>query len=167
MRLTDEQWSFVEPKIPRPKRKNPRDKRGRPRVDARAILDGILWILWTGARWKALPREYPPYQTVHRRLQEWNEHRVFWNILKALAADLRDRGKVNLTEAFVDGTYSGAKRGDFSSELLVVGSQPRSWQSSTLEVFRSPLGLRVVRAMKRSSWNQPSDENSSLDACSA
>lgn len=149
MQLTDEQWSIVQPLIPKP---TPRkDRKGRPRVAARNVLDGMLWILWTGAPWKALPSEYPPYQTCHRRMQEWVAARVFWKILKALAADLRDRGKIDLTEAFIDGTHAGAKRGARSSELPGVAPPPRSWQSQTLAVFRSPLGSRVVRAMKLSS----------------
>jgi len=164
MELTDEQWSIVQPLIPKPTVR--KDRKGRPRVDARSVLNGMLWILWTGAPWKALPSEYPPYQTCHRRMQEWVEDRVFWRILKALAADLRDRGKIDLTETFIDGTHAGAKRGALSSELLAVATQPRSWQSQTLAVFRSPLGLRVVRAMKLSSSRKRSANASSAVACS-
>ena len=149
MQLTDEQWSVVEPLIPKPKQR--KDRKGRPRVAARGVLDGMLWILWTGAPWKALPSEYPPYQTVHRRMQEWVESRVFWKVLKALAEDLRDRGKIDLTEAFIDGTHAGAKRGALSSELPDVDQPPRSWQSQMVVVFRSQLGSRVVRAMRLSS----------------
>jgi transposase len=149
MELTDEQWAAVEPLIPVVERR--RDGKGRPRVSARSVLNGVLWILWTGAPWKALPSDYPPYQTCHRRMQEWVAQRAFMKILKALAADLRDRGKFDLAEAFVDGTHAGAKRGALSSGKLAVAQPPKSWQSQTAMVFRSPLGLRVVRAMRRSS----------------
>jgi transposase len=165
MQLTDEQWSVVGPLIPTPKPR--KDRKGRPRVPARAVLDGILWILWTGAPWKALPGTYPPYQTCHRRMQEWIRERVFWRVLKALAADLRDRGAFDLTEAFVDGTHAGAKRGALSSEKLDVDPRQRSWQLQTAEVFRSPLGSRVVRAMKRSSSSRRSESVSSADVWSA
>ena len=148
MQLTDEQWSILEPLIPVPKPR--KDGRGRPRVPARAVLNGILWILWTGAPWKALPAEYPPYQTCHRRMQELVEARVFMKILKALAEDLRERGKIDLTEGFIDGTHAGAKRGALSSELLAVAPQQRSWQLQTLAVLRSPLGLRAVRELRSS-----------------
>jgi hypothetical protein len=100
-------------------------------------------------------------------MQEWVGERVFWKILKALAADLRDRGKIDLTEAFIDGTHAGAKRGALSSELLAVGQQPRSWQSQTLAVLRSPLGLRVVRAMKLSSSRKRLASASYAVDCSA
>jgi transposase len=165
MQLTDEQWSVVESLIPHPKPR--KDRKGRPRVPARSVLDGMLWILSTGAPWKALPSEYPPYQTVHRRMQEWVEARVFWKVLKALAEDLRDRGKIDLTEAFIDGTHAGAKRGALSSELLAVATPLRSWQSQTLAVLRSPLGLRVVRAMKLSSSRKRLASASPAADCSA
>src|SRR5262245_24871995 len=103
MQLTDEQWSVVARLIPTPKPR--KDGKGRPRVPARSVLNGVLWILWTGAPWKALPSEYPPYQTVHRRMQEWVANRVFWKILVALAEDLRERGKIDLTETFIDGSH--------------------------------------------------------------
>ncbi|MCU1281416.1 MAG: family transposase, partial [bacterium] len=60
MELTNEQWNVVAPLIPQKRR---RDGRGRPRVESRSVLDAILWVLWTGAPWRALPSEYPPYQT--------------------------------------------------------------------------------------------------------
>src|SRR5579862_10000412 len=165
MKLTDEQWSVVEPLIPKPKRR--KDGKGRPRRESRDVLDGMLWVLWTGAPWSALPSEYPPFQTVHRRMQEWVAERVFWRVLKALAEDLRERGKIDLTEAFVDGTHAGAKRGALSSELLAVDPQQRSWQSLTLAVFRSPLGSRVVRGMKRSSSKRRSAGASFEASCFA
>src|SRR5436305_546671 len=142
MELTNEQWEIVSPLIPQRRR---RDGKGRPRVPARSVLDAILWVLWSGAPWKALPRNYPPYQTCHRRMQEWVRERVFKKILRALAEDLRERGQFDLTETFVDGTHAGAKRGALSSELLAVDPQQRSWQSQTAMVFRSPLGSRTVR----------------------
>jgi transposase len=162
MQLTDEQWLVVERLIPVPTQRT-----GRPRVPARDVLDGVLWILWTGAPWKAMPAEYPPYQTCHRRMQEWVRERVFMKVLKALAEDLRERGKIDLTEAFIDGTFAGAKRGALSSELLAVAPQQRSWQSLTVAVFRSPLGLRAVRELRSSSLKRRSGSASSEASCFA
>src|SRR5215217_2906798 len=59
MDLTDEQWEVLEPLIPDPPRRE--DGRGRPWRDPRDVLNGILWILRTGAPWKDLPQRYPPY----------------------------------------------------------------------------------------------------------
>src|SRR5207253_6573131 len=67
MDLTDAQWAVLQPFLhPKPVR-----KRGRPWQDARAVFNGILWVLRTGAPWHDLPDRYPPYQTCHRRFQQW------------------------------------------------------------------------------------------------
>jgi transposase len=63
--LTDVQWSLLDPLIPQPSRR--RDLRGRPRKDRRTVLNGVLWVLRTGAPWSDLPERYPSYQTCHRR----------------------------------------------------------------------------------------------------
>src|SRR4030067_1117556 len=103
MDLTDEQWEVVEPLIPKAPRRP--DGRGRPRVDDRKILNGILWIMRTGAPWHDLAEKYPSYQTCHRRFQEWVRSGVFDKVLRALAEDVRDRGGLDLTECFIDGTF--------------------------------------------------------------
>jgi transposase len=146
MDLTDRQWEVIEPLLP--ERDIRSTGRGRPRRPARDVLNGVLWILRTGAQWSDLPDRYPPYQTCHRRYQAWVNDGTMEGILRALAEDLRDRGKLDLTEGFIDGTHAGAKKGDLALEKLVAGRPPRSWQSQTAMVFLSPLGLQVVRDMR-------------------
>src|SRR4029077_17131648 len=63
MDLTDAQWAVLDPLF-RPRRRS--DGRGRPWRDTRAVVNGVLWILRTGAPWHDLPNRYPPYQTCHR-----------------------------------------------------------------------------------------------------
>jgi transposase len=67
--LTEPQWKFIESCLPKPRVHS--DRRGRPWRDPRDILDGILWVLRTGAPWKDLPPCYLPHQTCHRRFQQW------------------------------------------------------------------------------------------------
>jgi transposase len=81
--LTEEQWEVVEPLIPDPPRRA--DGEGRPWRDPRAVLNGILWVLRTGAPWHDLPERYPPYQTCHRRFQRWTKEEVLDGVLGALA----------------------------------------------------------------------------------
>jgi len=64
--LTDAQWTTLETLIPEPAPH--RDGRGRPWKDRRAVLDGILWVLRTGAPWADVPNRYPSYQTTTVRL---------------------------------------------------------------------------------------------------
>lgn len=109
MDLTDEQWDVIKPLIPEPPKRP--DGRGRPRRDNREILNGILCIMRTGAQWKDMPERYPPYQTCHRRFQEWVRSGAFETILRALVKDMKERGDLNLTECFIDGTFVIAKKG--------------------------------------------------------
>jgi transposase len=107
--LTDEQWERLAPSIPVVPRRP--DGKGRPRVDNRAILNGILWVLCSGARWKDLPDQYPPYQTCHRRFQEWIDQEVFEHMAQELAVVLQEQGQLDLEECFIDGSFVKAKKG--------------------------------------------------------
>ena len=152
MDLTDAQWAILEPLF-RPKRRP--DGRGRPWRAARAVLNGVLWILRTGAPWHDLPPRYPPYQTCHRRFQQWRRDGLLTNLLTRLAADLRDRGKLDLSETFIDASFSSAKKGALLSAQLGGEKAPRSWRSSTARVFLSPSASPALRRMKQSSSKQP------------
>ena len=146
MDLTDEQWTVVQPLIPVPPKRA--DGRGRPRIDDRKILNGILWIMRTGAQWMDMPDRYPSYQTCHRRFQEWVKAGAFEEILKALARDLKERGNLDLSECFVDGTFVIAKKGELGWEKPSGAKVRRSWQWQTALVFLSPYPLEVLRRMK-------------------
>jgi transposase len=146
MDLTEEQWDFVEALISKPRRRS--DGRGRPWRDPRDVLDGVLWVLRTGAPWKDLPPRYPPYQTCHRRFQQWCRDGTLRRVLHALAEHLHKRGGIDLSECFIDGTFAGAKKGALPSERRGGGRAQRSWRSQTALVFLSPQGLQVLRRMK-------------------
>jgi transposase len=109
MDLTNTEWAAIAPLFP----VHPWKKKhtGRPRRPDRDVLNGILWVLRTGAQWKEMPNRYPPYQTCHRRFQEWVKMRLFQKILRALAKELVKEGKMTLDEWFMDGTFASAKKG--------------------------------------------------------
>src|SRR5690348_7140128 len=96
MDLTDEQWAVVGPLIPEPPRRA--DGRGRPWKPSREVINGVLWILRTGAQWHDLPDRYPPYQTCHRRYQAWVREGTWERVLETLATDLKERGGLALSE---------------------------------------------------------------------
>src|SRR5215204_3319469 len=81
--LSEAQWLKIERLLPKEK---PSPHGGRRRIDDREVMEGILWVLRSGARWKDLPREYPSATTCWRRLREWDE-------------------------VFADGTFASAKKG--------------------------------------------------------
>src|ERR1051325_3303295 len=133
MELTDEQWDVIEPLIIRlPSRP---DGKGRPRQNDRPLLDAMLWILRTGAPWKDLPKRYPPYQRVHRRFGEWVDNGTFEQILTVLATELQERGELDLSECFIDGTFTIAKKGGRVLERPSAARVRRSWQLQTVLVF--------------------------------
>src|SRR4028118_1971187 len=92
MDVTDKQWPRLAKSLPAPKH------RGRPRRADREVLNGILWILRTGAPWKDRPERYPPYQTCHRRFQSWTEAEVMPAVLERLAYDLHAQGDIDVLD---------------------------------------------------------------------
>lgn len=149
MDLTKAQWEIIGPLIPEPPRRP--DGRGRPWRPVRDVLNGILWILRTGAPWHDLPDRYPSYQTCHRRFQQWVRTGVFDAIIHALATDLAERGDLDWSECFIDGTCVGAKKGALVSAKPSAGRAPRSWQSPMALVFQSQSTSQALRRM-RSPW---------------
>jgi transposase len=93
--------------IPEPERR--KDGRGRPWRPRRDVRNGALYILRTGAPWADLPDRYPPYQTCHRRFQQWVRSGVMRGILEALAENLRAQGGFDVSEAFIDGSFAPQK----------------------------------------------------------
>jgi len=73
---------------------------------------------------------------------------VFEDILLALAEDLRDRGGLDIREAFIDGSFSPAKKGGLALGKLKGARGPRSWPLQTALVFLSPSTWIALRRMK-------------------
>jgi transposase len=159
--LNDEQWAAVEPML-RPERRA--DNRGRPWQDTRAVLNGVFWVLGTGAQWRELPEKYPPYQTCHRRFQQWIRSGKLEEALKVLAQHLHERGQLNLEEAFVDATFASAKKGASPSVPPVAARAPRSWLSPLITVFLSPYLSRALRQPSASLWKKFLPEASSTNS---
>lgn len=146
MDLTEPQWQILEPLLPKPRVRE--DGRGRPWRDPRDVLNAILWVLRTGAPWYDLPGRYPPYQTCHRRFQLWVRSGTLERVLHALAQDLKERGGLDLSECFIDGTFAPAKKGALPWERPSAAKGPRSWQWQTALVFLLPYASAVLRRMK-------------------
>jgi transposase len=146
MDLTDTLWDLHQPLNPAPPRRP--DGRGRPWADNRQLLNGMLWVLRTGAQWEDLPRRYGTKSTCHRRFQQWVDAGVFERILAVLADDLHARGDLDLSECFVDATFASAKKGDLPSGRPAGARAARSWQWQTALVFLSPSTLQLLRQVK-------------------
>jgi len=164
--LTDEQWAILEPLIPEPERRA--DGKGRPPVhDNRSVMNGVLWVLRTGAAWNDLPDRYPSSTTCFRRFSVWVGDDVMRKILEALAQELEERGGIDLAECFIDGTFVVAKKGAPKWERPSGAKVRSSWLLQTLMVFLSPCTrlllahmkspLSKLRSMKPSRWDDPDD----------
>ena len=155
--LTDERWSLIEALFDKPPVVA---TRGRPRRDEREVMNGVLWILRSGARWSDLPERFPPYQTCHRRFQQWVRDGRLKKVLETLAEDLHTRGKLDLSETFIDGTFASAKKGALQSEKPSGAKVRSSWQWQTALVFLSPFTRNLLRRTKFGSSSVPSANGS-------
>jgi transposase len=100
MRLGHCQSQIIEPLLPK------LTSKGRPWKDNRAVLEGILWILRTGARWKDLPERYPSPSTCWRRLKKWEQEGIWLKIWRTFLGQLDEKGQLNWSECFLDGMIS-------------------------------------------------------------
>ena len=102
-RLTDQEWELIHDLFPPPART------GRPPRDRRQIVDGILWILRTGAPWRDLPEEFGPWATVWDLFDKWNADGTLDAILSRLRAARIDAGEVDGELWCIDGTVRGPR----------------------------------------------------------
>ena len=110
--LTNEQWERLEPLLPK------RKATGRPPKDHRQIINGILWVLRTGAPWRDLPERYGSWQTVYSRFYRWQKDGTWDRIFAAVQALVDAAGNLDWDVHYVDGTTvrahqhaAGAKKG--------------------------------------------------------
>jgi transposase len=104
LRLTDEAWELLADVFPEPA------ATGRPRRDPRTVLDGILWVLRTGAPWRDLPEEFGPWQTVWRLFDQWNAQGTLAELLHRLQAAFVAAGAIDQQLWCIDGTTIRAAR---------------------------------------------------------
>ena len=80
--LTDEQWASVRPLLP-----PQRGSIGRPPLDHRGVLGGILWVAKTGSSWREMPEEYGKWESAYRRHELWVEQGLWPRLLRALGEE--------------------------------------------------------------------------------
>ena len=131
--LTDEQWDLISEFFPEPPN---RPQGGRPPCPARPCVEGILWMLRSGAPWKDLPKQFPSSSTCWRRHKEWTEAGIWEQVWARLVRILDRQGRVKHAEAFADGTFSSAKKGAKRLARPSAARAPRSWCSLTRKVSR-------------------------------
>ena len=143
--LTDEQWGLIKDLFPHDP---PSQEGGRPRIEPRACLEGILWVLLTGARWKDLPSHFPSKSTCHLRFTGWVKSGVFHRAWKRLLRKLDALKGVNWEECFGDGTFSSAKKGGNRLARRGAAKAQKSCCSSMATEFPSASILKQPTATK-------------------
>lgn len=131
--LTDFEWRVIEPLLPT-------KPRGVPRVDDRRTLNGIFWVLRSGAPWRDLPERYGPRTTCYNRFVRWRKAGVWNQLMDAItAAHDGDIQMIDSTSVRAHQQAATAKRGVQITVSVdhAAGSRRRSMSSSTRRDFRS------------------------------
>ena len=146
--LTDTQWARLQPLLP-PPRPAKGSKGGRPRNADRPIMNGMLWILRTGAPWPDVPARYGPPSTVSTRLYRWQKAGIWDRIFAAVQEQADAVGDLDWEPHHVDATVmrahqhaAGAKKGTHKarhSAVVKAASAPRSISAVRAAASRSPL----------------------------
>jgi len=95
--LTDDQMARLQPFFPR--------SHGKPRVDDRRVLSGIIFVNRNGLRWRDAPREYGPAKTLYNRWKRWSDKGIFVAMMDGLASRGTERKTI-----MIDATYLKAHR---------------------------------------------------------
>ena len=96
--LTDAAWEAVCDCLPA------RKKLGRPPRDPRQVLNGVFWILRTGAPWRDLPESYGPWETVYCRFRAWERDGIIDAMMSRLQSRLDRDGNIDWDLWCIDGT---------------------------------------------------------------
>ena len=123
--LTDAEWALIEPMIP------PARRGGRPRdVNVREVVNAILYVLWTGCQWQALPKDLPPKSTAHHYFMLWDWDGTLERIHHALYVAVREQEgrEASPTAAIIDSQ---------SAKTAQKGG-PRLIRRATMRARRSP-----------------------------
>jgi transposase len=121
--LSGPQWNRIAPLLPHPTHHG---TAGHPFSEPRPIVNGILWILHTGAPWRDLPERYGPWETVFKAFNRWREDGTWVRIVTSLLDELDDKKQIDHDLWCIDGTVVRASRaaaggGEKGEPFVAVG----------------------------------------------
>ena len=102
--LTDEQWASIEDLFPEPA------STGRPPSDPRTVLNGMIWLNNTGAKWRDLPRDFGNWRTVYGWFDRWNGDGTLQKVVDRLTHRMIENGGLAEDLWCIDGTILRAHR---------------------------------------------------------
>ena len=119
--ISDKAWAILSPMLP-----GQRGQWGGIAKDNRSFINGVFWILRTGAPWRDLPPEYGKWGTVHQRFRRWRDTGVWEKILEALMDDPDYEWlMIDASHCKVHPHAAGAKGGNQDKSLTKGGSTPK------------------------------------------
>jgi len=105
--LSEQQWARIAPLLPH---RTHHGQAGHPFQNPRPIVNGILWILHTGAPWRDVPERYGPWETVFASFNRWREDGTWVRIAISLLNELDDQGQIDHDLWCIDGSVIRASR---------------------------------------------------------
>ena len=123
--LSDDAWSRIEPLLPH-------GRPGKPRVDDRRVISGILHVLKTGCRWRDCPADYGPYTTIYNRYHRWAGRGIWQRLFEKIAAGGPVPEELSLDSSHVKAhrSASGGKRGKKPKRSAARGAGGRASSTS-------------------------------------
>jgi transposase len=106
--IPDALWERIEPLLPIYK---PSCKGGRPRLEMRKVVTGILYVLRTGCQWKAMPKQFGSGSAIHEYFQEWVQRGIFQKLWKAALTEYDDLKGIDWQWQSLDGAMTKAPLG--------------------------------------------------------
>jgi len=95
--LTDKQWQRLQPLLPPEK-----PKTGRPNLSHRQIINGILWVLRTGAPWRDIPERYGTWSTLSSRFYRWRRAGIWDRLWTTIQEEAEQQGQLDWEIHYVD-----------------------------------------------------------------
>lgn len=131
MDLTDEQWLLIQPLLPPPRTAG---GRGRPPLDQRTLINGILWKLRCNRPWRAVPSRYGSHEVCYLHYNAYKRSGVIKKILAALLKDLRTRGEFELETCLRRGMVFVVKKND-TLHYYIHPEYSDDWRVHTSLIF--------------------------------
>jgi transposase len=139
MDLTNEQWDLIEPLLPQPPVSG---GRGRPLLDRRKVLNGILWKLRYGLSWRQLPSRYGSSEACFAYYNRWKRNNLIDGIISALIKDVETRGKFDINKGLKGGVVTFKQEGS-KYHVYILAPYTEMWQVSTAMIYYQTLAVKA------------------------